>query len=33
VSHTLICLQPDLTTEHIILQTDRHIPDQSTALG
>jgi hypothetical protein len=33
VSHTLICLQPDLTTENIILQTDRHIPDQSTALG
>ena len=33
VSHTLICLQPDLTTENIILQTDRHIPDQSAALG
>src|SRR5438128_6142318 len=33
VSHTLIGIQLDLTTEHIILQTDRQIPEQIATLG
>ena len=33
MSHTLIGIQLDLTTEHIILQTDRQIPEQIASLG